>query len=132
MSRPRKKADATASPSLISRLLAKRGVDPLAARLRAERARRRTARLLGLWQASRLYRAVTLLRELLSATELRHFSLLLAPPGLTALFRCLILPLLTDDFPMMADWHTPTKDHNLTLIGVLDAVKFSSRLTQGL
>ena len=102
MSRPRKKADATASPSLISRLLAKRGADPLAARLRAERARRRTARLLGLWQASRLYRAVTLLRELLSATELRHFSLLRAPPGLTARFRCLILPLLTDDFPMMA------------------------------
>lgn len=89
-----KAADAASSRS-------SRKSDPRAALIRAERARRRIGRRLSYWQASRLYRTVTAARDLLAATELRLFALLLAPPGLTALFRCLILPLLTDDFPLL-------------------------------
>ena len=68
---------------------------------RTERARLRTARTLRLWQASPLCHLLRALRETLAMTDLRVLSLLIAPMGLASLFRCLILPLLTDDFPLL-------------------------------
>ena len=68
---------------------------------RTEAARLRTARILRLWQRSPLHRLYNAFLGAVSMTELRAFSLLLLPPGITALFRCLLLPLLTDDFPLL-------------------------------
>ena len=86
----------------------KRNNDPAAAAsslreriTRAEAARLRTARILRFWQGSLLYRLYAAFLGAVSMTELRAFSLLLLPPGITSLFRCLILPLLTDDFPLL-------------------------------
>ena len=86
----------------------KRNTDPAAAAsslreriTRAEAARLRTARILRLWHNSALHRLYTAFLGSVSMTELRAFSLLLLPPGITALFRCLLLPLLTDDFPLL-------------------------------
>lgn len=86
----------------------KRNTDPAAAAsslrrriTRAEVARLRTARILRLWQGSLPYRLYTAFLGSVSMTELRAFSLLLLPPGITSLFRCLLLPLLTDDFPLL-------------------------------
>ena len=86
----------------------KRNTDPAAAAsslreriTRAEAARLRTARILRLWHSSPLHRLYTAFLGAVSMTELRAFSLLLLPPGITALFRCLVLPLLTDDFPLL-------------------------------
>lgn len=68
---------------------------------RGELARLRTARAQRLWQASTPYRLLRAFREKVGMTELRALSLVPAPLGLVALFRCLILPLLTDDFPLL-------------------------------
>ena len=68
---------------------------------RAEATRLRTVRILHRIQASSLYRFQQYLRERTAMTELRAAALLLSPMGLAALFRCLILPLLTDDFPLL-------------------------------
>ncbi len=68
---------------------------------RRESIRRRTTRLLCLWQSSPLYRLMRAYREVVAATPLHAFSLFLAPLGLAALFRCLLLPLLTDDFVLL-------------------------------
>ncbi len=67
----------------------------------AEATRLRTVRVLHRIQLSPLYRFLRYLRERTAMTELRAATLLLAPMGLVALFRCLILPLLTDDFPLL-------------------------------
>ena len=69
--------------------------------LRRERARLRTARIARRWHSSLLFRASLAFRETVMMTNLRAFSLLLAPLGLISVFRALILPLLTDDFPLL-------------------------------
>ncbi len=68
---------------------------------RRETARRRTARRLSMRRRSLLFRGVDLCRSALFMTELRTFSLFFFPAGLAALFRCLILPAFTDDFPLL-------------------------------
>ena len=70
-------------------------------RRRQERTRLRTERATARWQATHLRRFLCRLRDALFMTELRSFALLIAPMALTATFRCLLLPLLTDDFPLM-------------------------------
>ena len=66
-----------------------------------ELARLRTERALRLWYASTPRRVLTFLRDVFYMTTPASLSLLLAPMALTAIFRCLILPLLTDDFPLL-------------------------------
>ncbi len=73
----------------------------LARLCRRESTRRREARILCLWQRSFVFRALRALREIVAATPLYSLALFLAPMGLASLFRCLILPLLTDDFPLL-------------------------------
>ena len=73
----------------------------LARLCRRESTRRREARILCRWQRSFVFRALRALREIVAATPLHSFALFLAPIGLASLFRCLILPLLTDDFPLL-------------------------------
>ncbi|MBQ2719483.1 MAG: hypothetical protein IJF73_05385 [Clostridia bacterium] len=68
---------------------------------RRETVRRRTARLQALRRRSLLFRLFDFGRAALFMTDLRAFSLLLFPPGLAALFRCLVLPAFTDDFPLL-------------------------------
>ncbi len=68
---------------------------------RRERARLRTARIVSRWHRSLFYRASLAFRESVMMTDLRAFALLLTPLGLIALSRTLILPLLTDDFPLL-------------------------------
>ena len=70
-------------------------------RTRQERTRLRTARTLALWQKTHLRRILCRLRDTLFMTELRALALFLAPMALAATFRCLLLPLLTDDFPLL-------------------------------
>ena len=69
--------------------------------LRRERARLRMTRIVARWHASPLYRFSLAFRETVMMTNLRAFSVLLTPLGLVTLFRALILPLLTDDFPLL-------------------------------
>lgn len=66
-----------------------------------ETARRRTARRLSLRRRTPFFRLFDLGRSALFMTELRVFSLFFFPAGLAALFRCLILPAFTDDFPLL-------------------------------
>ena len=85
--------------------MAKAPKDPAActveALLRRESIRLRTAKVVGIWQSSPLYRFCRAIRETVTMTDLRAISLLFAPAGLAAFGRCLILPLLTDDFPLL-------------------------------
>lgn len=66
-----------------------------------ESARRRESRLLCRWQRSPVYRFLRIARETANETPLFAFALFLAPSGLASLFRCLILPILTDDFVLL-------------------------------
>lgn len=70
-------------------------------RLRQERVRLRVERSTALWQRTRLYRLLGHLRGTLFMTRLSSFALLIAPMALVAICRCLLLPLLTDDFPFL-------------------------------
>ena len=70
-------------------------------RRRQERARLRTERTLSRWQATRLRRILCRIRDRLFMTELRAFALFIMPMALCATARCLLLPLLTDDFPLL-------------------------------
>ncbi len=72
-----------------------------AALRRSESIRLQTARALLVRKRSPFFRPIDLLRHALFMTELRAFSALLLPLGLSAVFRCLIFPLLTDDFPLL-------------------------------
>lgn len=69
--------------------------------LRQERARLRTARIARRWHSSILFRFSLVLRETVMMTNLRALSVLLFPFGLISFFRAVILPLLTDDFPLL-------------------------------
>ncbi len=68
---------------------------------RSESRRLRTVRALTVRRQNPLFRPLDLLRHTLFMTEFRAFAALLLPLGLSATFRCLILPLLTDDFPLL-------------------------------
>lgn len=70
-------------------------------RRRQELIRLRVARRLMHWQKTPFHRLFSYLRGMFFMTELRAFSLLLLPFGLASVFRCLILPALTDDFPLL-------------------------------
>ena len=70
-------------------------------RRRQERARLRIARATSLWQSTRLHGALRRIRDAVFMTRLRAAALLIAPLGLLSTFRCLLLPLLTDDFPLL-------------------------------
>lgn len=68
---------------------------------RAERARLRTERVLTLWQRTPLYRILRAFKETAAMTETRALALAIAPMGLATIARCLVLPLLTDDFTLL-------------------------------
>lgn len=93
------------TPSRIRRFLtflsAGYSVRVMGDRRRQERSRLRIARAAARWQKSPLRRILCHLRDALFMTELRAFALFIAPMALAATFRCLLLPLLTDDFPLL-------------------------------
>ena len=70
-------------------------------RRRQERIRLRVERATARWQMGRLHRLICHMRSTLFMTNLSSFALLLAPMALVAICRCLLLPLLTDDFPLL-------------------------------
>ena len=70
-------------------------------RKRSERARLRTARVLALWQDSPLRRLTELIRGTFFMTTARAISILFLPLALATTFRCLLMPMLTDDFPLL-------------------------------
>lgn len=72
------------------------------AALRRDESRRlQTVRALTIRKKSPLFRPIDFLRHTLFMTEFRALAMLLLPFGLTAVFRCLVFPLLTDDFPLL-------------------------------
>ncbi len=87
--------------ALFARAFAKRRPSPEAGVLRKEAARLRRARVLRRWQASAFYRFLLYLRETAAMTSMRAYAFFLLPFGLVAFCRCLLLPLLTDDFPLL-------------------------------
>ena len=70
-------------------------------RRRSERARLRTARVLSLWQGSRLRGLAHSVRGIFFMTTPRAIAFFLLPLALATAFRCLLLPMLTDDFPLL-------------------------------
>ena len=70
-------------------------------RRRQERTRLRTERALSLWHKTRLRRIFCRVRDTIFMTDLRAVALFMMPMALCATARCLLLPLLTDDFPLL-------------------------------
>lgn len=70
-------------------------------RRRSERARLRTARVLALWKRSRLRALAHTVRGTFFMTSPRAIALFFLPLALATVVRCLFLPLLTDDFPLL-------------------------------
>ena len=67
-------------------------------RRQQERTRLRTERALAFWHKTHLRQVLCHLRNALFMTELRALSLLFAPMALCACARCLILPLLAEEY----------------------------------
>ncbi len=101
--RPMRRFFAVLSSSAPARFFLEREsrVRTRAALRRSESIRLQTERALLIRKRSPLFRPIDSLRHALFMTELRVFSALLLPLGLSAVFRCLIFPLLTDDFPLL-------------------------------